>query len=92
MVRLDKPGIFWPRMPTCALVNLLGEPLKDYGRQLYSGPRGGFDRLAVNSDYCAGMVIKGRASLGPLSESVKKNITTVKARLACRSPLSTQNQ
>ena len=41
---------------------------------------------------CAGMVISGNLSGLPVSASVKKNMTTVSARLVCQSPLSTQNQ
>ncbi len=42
--------------------------------------------------YCAGMVIKGSLSLPPVSASVKKNITAVRARFVCASPLLIQNQ
>ena len=49
-------------------------------------------RAAPRCNYCAGMVIRGRCSGLPVSESVKKNMTAVSARLVCQSPLSIQNQ
>lgn len=47
---------------------------------------------AVTDYYCAGIVISGSFSGLPLSASVKMNMTTVSARLVCRSLFSTQNQ
>jgi hypothetical protein len=51
-----------------------------------------FEVEIVVGVHWAGMVIRGSFSGLPVSASVKKNITTVSARLVCRSPLSTQNQ
>jgi len=42
--------------------------------------------------YCAGMVINGSASWLPVSVSVKKSNTALRARLVRRSPCSIQNQ
>jgi hypothetical protein len=48
-------------------------------------------RADTRRNYCAGMVIKGRFSLPPVSPSVKKNMMAVSARFDFQSPSSIQN-
>jgi hypothetical protein len=46
----------------------------------------------LHNDYCAGIVIKGRFWVPPLSPNVKKNMMAVRVLFANQSPSSIQNQ
>lgn len=48
--------------------------------------------LRPRDNYCAGMVIRGRFSLPPVSPKVKKNMMAVSARFDFQSVSSIQNQ
>jgi hypothetical protein len=66
-----------------------GEPWDFFGFSARLCPLG---EGRIGKPYCAGMVISGIASVPPVWDIVKKNMTAVSARLVRKSPSSIQYQ